>query len=85
MTAITWVEWVGVVAFITNVWGNWALAKLKSTGWIIRLVTNVLWIVYSAHTWGGWPLMLNHVAFFVLNIVGWIKWRKAKQSGETVK
>lgn len=81
---IPWAEWVGVLATVTNIWGNLALAKLETRGWVIRLLTNVLFIVYSAHVWGGWPIMLNHIAFFVINIVGWVKWRHARREGRSV-
>jgi thiosulfate reductase cytochrome b subunit len=85
LQSITWAEWVGAAATITNIWGNLALANLRSRGWMIRLLTNVLFIVYSAHIWGGWPMMANHVTFFVINIVGWNRWRKARLTGEGVK
>jgi nicotinamide riboside transporter PnuC len=84
LDAITWAEWVGAVATITNIWGNLALTKLKTRGWAIRLLTNVLFIVYSAHVWGGWPMMVNHVTFFVINIVGWRRWYKAAKAGKGV-
>lgn len=76
----TWVEWVGFVATVTNLWGNWMLAKLQKGGWALRLLTNVIWIVYAMHTSGGWPVMLNHVLFLGINVSGWWKWREASQS-----
>jgi nicotinamide riboside transporter PnuC len=84
LLAVTWAEWVGAVATITNIVGNLALANLKSRGWMIRLLTNVLFVVYSAHIWGGWPMMANHLTFFVINIVGWYKWRKARAARQTI-
>lgn len=81
---ITWVTMVGFVAFVTNVWSNHLLARLKTGGWAVRLVTNVLWIVYSWHTWGGWPLMLNHLVFVYINIDGWISWRRAQRAGTSL-
>ena len=77
----SWVEWVGVVGFVTNVWGNLMLARLKRGGWMVRLLTNVLWMVYSLNTSGGWPLLLNHLTFFYLNVDGYIHWRRAQQTG----
>jgi hypothetical protein len=78
---ITWVEWVGCAAFVTNVWGNLMLARLKTGGWVVRLLTNVIWVIYSWHTNGGWPLMLNHLVFFYINVDGWIRWSRAQQNG----
>jgi nicotinamide riboside transporter PnuC len=78
---MSWVEAVGVVAFILNVWGNLMLARLRTGGWIVRLLTNVVWVVYSFNTDGGWPLMLNHLVFFYINVDGWMQWRRAQAAG----
>lgn len=82
LRTITWVELTGLLAFGLNVWGNMMLARLRTGGWIIRLLTNVVWVVYSLHTDGGWPLMLNHLVFFYINVDGWLAWRRAAKSGQ---
>ncbi len=74
---LTWVECVGLVAFVLNVWGNLMLARLKTGGWVVRLLTNVVWVVYALYTDGGWPMMLNHIVFFWINIDGYLKWARA--------
>jgi hypothetical protein len=76
---MTWVEAVGVVAMIANIWGNLLLVNLNARGWVVRLATNCLWMIHAFHTDGSWPLLLNHLAFFYINIAGWVKWRAAKQ------
>lgn len=65
----------GWAAFGLNVWGNLALTSLSVKGWVIRLVSNAAWLIYSAYT-GAWPLFWNHAVFTVINIVGWHKWSK---------
>ncbi len=77
MMVQSWVEWIGLIAAITNIWGNLMLAGLRKSGWALRLVTNLLFIVYAAFTAGGWPMLLNHVAFLGINVLGWWKWQQA--------
>jgi nicotinamide riboside transporter PnuC len=79
--SITWVEIVGCVATVLNIIGNLMLARLRLGGWVIRLLTNIVWVVYSLNTNGGWPLMLNHLVFFYINLDGWLAWRRAQRSG----
>lgn len=74
VTAVTWFEWVGFIAFLGNVWGNIQLAKKDIKGWVVRIAVNVLWIIYAMHTEGGWPMWMNHITFFGINIYGWWEW-----------
>lgn len=68
-------ELLGWVALILNVWGNLALAKKSTPGWIIRLVCNFAWIGYSI-PFQTWPLLANHITFGFINVYGWLEWRK---------
>ena len=72
---MTVVEGVGYLAFVLNVVGNLMLARLNVWGWIVRLVTNVAWIIYAVQVPGGGPMWMNHAAFFAINVYGWKKWR----------
>lgn len=72
MTTYEACGWVGLAL---NVWGNFALAKKSNAGWIIRLACNIAFIIYSA-AFTIWPLLINHIIFSVVNIYGWIEWKK---------
>lgn len=65
-------ELLGWLAFILNVWGNLALTNMSNKGWIIRLVSNAAWLVYSGYM-GAWPLFGNHAVFTIIDILGWRK------------
>ncbi len=71
------VEIVGILAFLTNVWANILIARKSETGWIIRLVSNVLWLAF-----GIWALsianILNAITFAGINIYGLTKWRRER-------
>lgn len=69
-------EAVGYTAFITNVAGNLMLARLNVWGWIVRLLTNVLWIVYAIQIESGGPMWLNHLTFFAINVYGFRTWKR---------
>ena len=66
---------MGWLALGLNVWGNLALAKKGTVGWLIRLACNFAWVVYS-FSFGVWPLLANHVLFAGINVYGWREWSK---------
>lgn len=70
-------EAMGWVAFGLNVWGNLALTNLSVRGWVIRLVSNAAWLIYSGYV-GAWPLFGNHAVFALINVYGWVKWEKQR-------
>lgn len=69
---------LGWLAFALNVWGNLALTTKDIKGWIIRLVANAAWIIYSFYVF-AWPLFVNHIAFAGINIVGWVRWARDRR------
>ncbi len=79
-----WYVVVGYLAVVLNVWGNLMLANLKSAGWVVRILTNVTWIVYSIYAKDGLPVMANHLTFFAINVWGWYKWKEARIKGSAV-
>lgn len=66
---------VGALAFALNVWGNLELTKVGIRGHVIRLASNVCWLVYSPLV-GAWALMLNHSVFAAINVLGYHRWKK---------
>ncbi len=69
---------LGYIAFVLNVAGNLMLARKNIVGWIVRLVTNVVWVAYAVQVEGGFeqPMALNHLTFFGINIYGWWHWHR---------
>jgi hypothetical protein len=70
-------ELVGAAAFLTNVCGNLLLAWKSRYGWLVRLVSIVLWGIYAVDL-SSPSLLANAITFFGINCVGWWKWRKAE-------
>ncbi len=84
MTNWNWTQVVGVVAFILNVWGNLELTKVGNRGHIIRLCSNACWLVYSPLV-GAWALMLNHMTFAGINVLGFVRWRRFEREGRIAR
>lgn len=80
MTHWNWSQAVGVLAFVLNVWGNLELTKVGNRGHIIRLCSNACWLVYSPLV-GAWALMLNHMTFAGINVLGFVRWRRFEREG----
>ena len=75
------VEAIGYLAFAMNVAGNLMLARLNAFGWLVRLATNIAWIVYAVQVPGGGPMWANHAAFFAINLYGWRRWQSLGGEG----
>ena len=67
---------LGFAAFATNVAGNFLLAHKRLSGWVVRLVSIVLWGVYASEI-ASWPMIANAITFFGINCYGIWQWRKA--------
>lgn len=73
------IEAIGYLATVLNVAGNLMLTRKNVWGWIVRLLVNVLYIIYAVQVEGGGPMWVNHAIFIVINIEGWRKWRQLEQ------
>jgi nicotinamide riboside transporter PnuC len=71
------IEAIGVLGFLTNVWANILLARKHESGWLIRLVANALWLVFSIAAM-SFANLLSSGVFAVINIYGWRRWRRER-------
>ncbi len=65
---------IGYTALALNVAGNLLLAHKNAAGWVVRLLTNVAWIVYAVQVESGGPMVLNHLIFLGINLYGMRQW-----------
>ncbi len=73
------IEIVGFLAFSTNVAGNLMVARKNIWGWIVRLVSIVLWGTYAWNT-ASPSLFANAITFFAINCYGFWHWNKHKET-----
>jgi hypothetical protein len=55
--------------------GNWMISQRWTTGWLLITVIQFGWAGFGAAT-GQWGFVMWSVFFFVINLRGWIKWRR---------
>lgn len=75
--SMTWIEVVGIVAFLTNVWANLLIARKSERGWTIRLVSNAWWLAFGIAA-GSIANVLNAVTFAGINVYGLVRWRRER-------
>jgi hypothetical protein len=75
-------EAIGIVGFLTNVWANLLIARKSESGWIVRLVSNVLWLVFGLAQ-ASLANTLNAVAFAGINVYGLCRWRRERLMRKT--
>ena len=68
-------DFFGYFAVATNVLGNFLLARKSIHGWIIRIVSILLWGVYAVGAASG-PQLVNSILFFFINLYGLYFWKK---------
>lgn len=73
---------IGIAAFALNVWGNLELTTASNRGHIIRLFSNAVWIIYAPLV-GAWALLLNHLTFAGINVLGFRRWRRLRVEHRT--
>lgn len=72
------IDLMGFAAFLTNVLGNFLLARKDRRGWPVRIVSILLWGTYA---WNitSWPMVANAVTFLFINAYGWHHWGKEQR------
>jgi len=73
---------IGYVAFALNVAGNLLLAHKNTLGWGVRLLTNIVWIVYAMQVENGLPMVINHLTFLGINAYGLWSWKSKRNKKE---
>lgn len=69
----------GLVLDGVGLCGSWFLARMNRVGWIISLVAQALWLVYSVQTaqWGFLPGITMQT---MINVKGYRTWSAAKEA-----
>lgn len=67
--------WVGAALVL---FGYFLNAKKKKSSWLIWIVGNLFVAIYSWHI-GALPTTLMSLAIMIMNIYGYISWKKEKK------
>ncbi len=66
---------LGWIATVIVLYGTWRVTKKETSGWLLRIVGDALWVVVGLMT-GITSIIACEGTFVVLNTIGYLKWRK---------
>lgn len=75
-------EAIGILGFAANVWANLLIAQKSETGWIVRLVANVLWLAYGIVVFSV-ANIVSSITFAAINVYGLRRWQRDRLSAST--
>lgn len=71
---------LSILGSIFSLGGNILIALKKRSGWIAWIVGNIAWIAVNFLGEMNIPMVLMYVAYFVINIIGFVSWAKKPQT-----
>lgn len=66
---------LSILGAIFSLGGNILIMLKKRIGWIAWIVGNILWIAVNIIGVFNLPMVLMYIAYFIINIGGFIKWK----------
>ena len=78
---------LSIAALVSSLSGNALVNYKRRVGFIVWIVSNILWILVNLLGDTNWCQVLMFIAYMCLNVQGWIVWGRkneeaAKQAGE---
>ncbi|MEK0325350.1 MAG: nicotinamide mononucleotide transporter [Nitrosopumilus sp.] len=68
-------DFIGWIATAIVIFGTCLLSQKKKSGWLIRVVGNVLWVVVGFMT-GLTSIIACEGTFILVDMIGYFKWKK---------
>ncbi len=70
------IDWIATALTIVSVY---MMGDKNRWAFIIAVISNILWIIFSVIT-GQIPLLITNIVLLVMDIRGLIKWSKVSQT-----
>lgn len=70
------IDIISAIATICSLYGNYLVIKKNKFGFVIWLISNILWILINFIGVLNISQVIMFVIYGILNIYGWIKWRQ---------
>jgi nicotinamide riboside transporter PnuC len=67
---------VSILGSVFSLGGNILIMLKKKSGWITWIIGNLLWILYNFLSEFNLPMVLMYLAYMIINMAGFIKWKK---------
>ena len=69
---------VSILGSVFSLGGNVLIMMKKKSGWITWIIGNLLWIIYNFLSEFNLPMVLMYVVYMVINIIGFLKWKRSE-------
>ena len=70
------IDIVSAIATICSLYGNYLVIKKNKFGFVVWLISNILWILINFIGVLNISQVIMFVIYGILNIYGWIKWKQ---------
>lgn len=70
------IDIISVIATICSLYGNYLVIKKNKFGFVIWLISNILWILINFIGVLNISQVIMFIIYGILNIYGWIKWKQ---------
>ena len=70
------IDTISAIATICSLYGNYVVIKKNKFGFVIWLISNILWILINFIGVLNISQVIMFVIYGILNIYGWIKWKQ---------
>ena len=70
------IDTISAIATICSLYGNYLVIKKNKFGFVIWLISNILWVLINFIGVLNISQVIMFVIYGVLNVYGWIKWKQ---------
>lgn len=70
------IDIISAIATICSLYGNYLVIKKNKFGFVIWLISNILWILINFIGVLNISQVIMFIIYGILNIYGWIKWKQ---------
>lgn len=75
------VDWL---AIILSLYAAYLLGNKQKIGFIVFAISNLFWIVLGLFFMSSYGMALGNLAFFIINVRGFIQWHRSSLPNTTV-
>ena len=70
------IDIISAIATICSLYGNYLVIKKNKFGFVIWLISNILWILINFIGVLNISQVIMFMIYGILNVYGWIKWKQ---------
>lgn len=70
------IDTISAITTICSLYGNYLVIKKNKFGFVIWLISNILWVLINFIGVLNISQVIMFVIYGILNVYGWIKWKQ---------